>query len=71
MRLKYVGLRPFKIQVKDKIHLLNEGDIVEVDPWKIRSKRLVTLFEPLVDDDDVLTKRERKSLKVFKINKRR
>jgi len=71
MRLRYVGLRPFKILVRDKAHLLHEGDVIDVDPWKIRSKRLAELFEPLMDDKEVLTEREKKLLRALKVNKRR
>jgi len=71
MRLKYVGFRPFKILVKDKSYLLYEGDVIEFDPWKIRSKRLVALFEPLVDDEELLTEKEKQTLKALKIKKRR
>lgn len=71
MILKYVGIRPFKMLVKDKPYLLHEGDVVDVDPWKIRSKRLARLFEPLIDDETLLTKREKNHLRILKINKRR
>jgi len=71
MRLRYVGLRPFKILVRDETHLLCEGDVIEVDPWKIRSKRLAELFEPLMDDEAVLTDRETKLLRALKVNRRR
>ena len=70
MRLRYIGLRPFKIQVKDELYLLREGDVVDVDPWKIRSKRLAALFEPLVEEGAVLSKREKRLLKTLKVNKR-
>lgn len=71
MRLRYKGLRPFRLFVKDKTYVLNEGDIVEVDPWKIRSKRLISLFDILVDDEEALTEREKKLLKVVKLKKGR
>ena len=70
MRLRYKGLRPFTLHVRDETYVLNEGDIVEVDPWKIRSNRL-SLFDVLVDDDEVLTEKEKKLLKVLKLLKER
>jgi len=70
VRLRYKGLRPFTLHVRDETYVLNEGDIVEVDPWKIRSKRL-SLFDVLVDDDEVLTEKEKKLLKVLKLLKER
>lgn len=71
MRVRYKGLRPFRLLVKDRTYMLNEGDIVEVDPWKIRSKRLISLFDVLVDDEEALTEREKKLLKVVKLKKER
>jgi len=71
VRLRYKGLRPFTLHVRDETYVLNEGDIVEVDPWKIRSKRLISLFDVLVDDEEVLTEKEKKLLKVVKLLKER
>jgi len=71
VRVRYKGLRPFRLHVKDKTYILNEGDVVEVDPWKIRSKRLISLFDILVDDEEALTEREKKLLKIVKLKKGR
>jgi len=70
VRLRYKGLRPFTLHVRDETYVLNEGDIVEVDPWKIRSNRL-SLFDVLVDDEEALTEKEKKMLKVMKLKRER
>lgn len=63
MKLRYIGTRPFKLQIGDEICHLQEGDIVDVKPWKIRSSRLDVLFEVAETDPEALTKADKKFLK--------
>ncbi len=66
MRLRYIGTRPFKLMIRDEIRHLQDGDVVDVDPWKIRASRLDVLFELAEDNPEALTKADKKFLKAKK-----
>jgi hypothetical protein len=53
MRLKYKGYKPYPFIIKNIVTLLYRGDVIEVDPRKIRGVKL-----RLFDDVDRLEEEE-------------
>lgn len=62
MRLRYIGRRPFRLILRDQELHLRDGDVVDLDPWKIRSTRLMALFEVAEENPEALSKADKKFL---------
>lgn len=49
IRMRYIGLNPLKLLLKDETHVLHHGDEVSLEPWKMGPR--ISLFEVHEDED--------------------
>ena len=49
IRMRYRGIKPLTLFVKDEKHVLHHGDEIMLEPWKMGPR--LSLFEVHVDED--------------------